>query len=1083
MPNLPNPARPLGAALVCGILALAAAPPAPAAGPDLTLLAGLRARSIGPAGMSGRVAAIAAAPGDRNVIYVGAASGGVWKSVNGGMHWRPVFDRENVHSIGALAVSPVHPDVVWVGTGEGNPRNSVSVGRGVYRTRDGGRTWEHLGLEATERIHRILLHPRDPDVAWVAALGRAWGENPERGVYRTRDGGKSWQRVLYVDERTGAADLVMDPSNPDKLFAAMWQYRRWPWSFESGGPGSGLYLSLDGGDSWRRATAKDGLPEGELGRIGVAVAASEPRVVYALVEAEKSALLRSDDGGYRWQTVNDAIDVSDRPFYYADLRVDPERPDRVYRLASLTDVSNDGGRTFETLIGWNELHPDHHALWIDPEDGGFLINGNDGGIGISHDRGETWRFVTNLPLAQFYHVRYDLDRPYHLYGGLQDNGSWRGPSSRWAQGPLRNAHWQEVGFGDGFDTSPDPESSRRGYAMSQDGYLVRWDLDRGERRAIRPSPPDPETALRFNWNAGFAQDPFDPATIYFGSQFVHRSADRGETWQVISPDLTTDDPDKQRAAESGGLTPDVTAAENHTTIVAIAPSELERGVLWVGTDDGRVQVTRDGGATWRDVAGGARGVPPGSWVPNVHPSPHEAGSAFVVFDNHRRSDWTPYLFRVDDYGARWTSLATPELDGYALVLVQDPVAPELLFLGTEFGLWVSFDAGRSWGRWTHGVPTASVMDLAIHPREHDLIVATHGRALYVLDDIRPLRALAGRAAGEPLTLFEVAPAQQYQPQPNILDTINSQSEFQGENRPYGALVSFYLEAEHLPHPDPEVDRLRPAAPPVDGEEPKPTKAALEVRDGAGALVRRFEVEVRQGLNRAVWDLHRDAYRSPLPPSPWGGGVQPPVEPGEYRLALVFGDERRETAVTVLADPRLDLVPADYRRKAEDWARLGRAQEALTDGVRQIADLRADLERVAALARSHVDRRRERDPATEIEKDDPHRALGERIGELQEKLTAAEKRLWQPPDKTKGIVAETDAQSALGTAAWFLGSSLAPASPTQLDYLERGLRTTRAALAELAALVAAELPPVRSAAEALGIAMQPTPPPVELGSNG
>jgi photosystem II stability/assembly factor-like uncharacterized protein len=1077
-----NPAAPARLVFASARLVVAATlftTAAAAAEIDPALLAGLEARSIGPAGMSGRVAAIAVAPDDRNVIYVGAATGGVWKSTNGGMHWTPVFDDQDVHAIGAVAVSPVNSDVVWVGTGEGNVRNSASVGRGVYRSRDGGRTWEHLGLEKTERIHRILLHPRDPDVAWVAALGRAWGENPERGVFRTDDGGKSWRKILYVDEKTGAADLVADPTNPDKLIAAMWQYRRWPWFFESGGPGSGLYLTVDGGETWRKSTPKDGLPEGELGRIGVAIAASDPRVVYALVEAKKSALLRSHDGGYSWKTVNSAIDVSDRPFYYADLRVDPERPDRVYRVASLVDVSIDGGKSFETLIPFMKLHPDHHAFWIDPQDGAFILDGNDGGVGISYDRGESWRFVSNLPLAQFYHVRYDMETPYNLYGGLQDNGSWRGPSSRWAQGPIRNAHWQEVGFGDGFDTSPDPENARRGYAMSQDGYLVRWDLDKGERRAIRPSPPPGVDKLRFNWNAGFAQDPFDPATIYFGSQILHRSADRGETWTAISPDLTGNDPAKQKSHESGGLTPDVTAAENHTTIVAIAPSERERGVIWVGTDDGRVQVTRDGGANWTNVTGGAKGVPADTWVPHINPSPHVDGTAFVVFDDHRRSDWTPYMFRVEDYGKRWTSLATPEVDDYALVLLQDPVEPSLLYLGTEFGLYLSFDAGKKWQKWTHGLPTASVMDLAVHPREHDLIVATHGRALYVIDDIRPLRAVAKRPAGETLTLFPPAPAQQYMPQPNILDSINSQSEFQGRNRAYGAFVDFYLDADHLPHPDAEVERLRVPAKPAEGEKPQPSKAAIEIRDGSGALVRRFEVDATRGLNRAIWDLRRDAFRSPAPPSPWGGGVQPPVAPGDYTVTVVFGDARASAPLTVLADPRLALTAADYAKKAADWARLGAAQEAITDGVRQIHDLRADLDRVAALAKTSVDRRRERDPAGKIADDDPHQALGKQIDGFKEKLLAAEKGLWQPPESTKGIVAETDAQSRLGTASWFLGSSLEPASPTQLDYLEAGVAATRTALETLAKLVADELPAIHRAADALGLAHQPAPAPIAL----
>lgn len=1078
----PSRRRSLGFAGL-GVLALAALlPPAGAAAElDPALLAGLRARSIGPAGMSGRVAAIDVAPDDPKVIYVGAATGGVWKSIDGGQRWQPIFDRENVHSIGAIAVSPANPNVVWVGTGEGNVRNSVSVGRGIYRSLDAGRTWQRVGLENSERIARIVPHPRDPNTVYVAALGRAWGENPERGVYRTRDGGKSWQRVLYVDEKTGAAELVMDPGNPDKLFANLWQYRRWPWFFKSGGPGSGLYMTLDGGDTWRRATAKDGLPAGELGRMAIAIAPSEPRLVYALVEAKESALLRSSDGGYTWRAVNKELNVAGRPFYFSLLRVDPERPDRIYRLGTQTDVSTDGGRTFEPLIPFNKLHPDHHAFWVDPRDGAHLIDGNDGGIGISFDRGETWRFVNNLPLAQLYHVRYDMDRPYHLYGGLQDNGSWRGPSSLWEQGFLRNSQWTEVGFGDGFDTSPDPENARRGYAMSQEGYLLRWDLDTGERVAIRPGPPA-GARLRFNWNSGFAQDPFDPATIYYGSQFVHCSTDRGDSWTRISPDLTSNDPEKQKE-ESGGLTPDDTGAETHTTILSIAPSPLERGVIWVGTDDGRVQITRDAGATWANVVSGAQGVPADTWVPHVVPSPHAAGTAFVVFDNHRRSDWAPYLFRVDDYGKRWTSLATKEIDGYALVLIQDPVDPDLLFLGTEFGLYVSLDGGRHWMRWKHGLPTASVMDLAIHPREHDLIVATHGRGLYVLDDIRPLRALRKLAAGTPppLTLFEVAPAQQYQAKPNILETINSGSEFQGQNRPYGALISFYLTADSLPHPDPEVERLRPPQPPPGKDEkPKPTKAAIEIRDAAGALVRRFEVEVTRGLNRAVWDLTKTAYRQPYAGGPGLDGGSPiPAEPGDYQVTVVFGDERQSGPVRVLADPRLSLTAADYHRKAEAWARLGAVQEAVTDAVRQIQDLRADLDRVSALAKANLDRREEREPGRKIPDDDPHRALIREIDAFKDKLLPAEKELWVPPAFTKGSIPDVDAQSEVGRAASFLASSLRPATPAQLDYLEDATAKAKKAIAQVNQVIEEGLPPIRAKAEALHLVLQPPVEPVRF----
>lgn len=1058
--------------LWCLALLLAVVPTTVLADVDPALLAGMQARSIGPAGMSGRVAAIDVHPDHPSTIYVGASAGGVWKSINGGIHWEPVFDLQAVHSIGALAISPSNPSIVWVGTGEGNVRNSVSIGRGVYRSLDAGRTWQQIGLEKSERIARIVPHPTDPDTVYVAALGRLWGTNEERGVFRTRDGGKTWQRILGVDERTGAAELVMDPSNPNKLFAAMWEFRRWPWFFKSGGPGSGLYVTVDGGETWRKATAKDGLPAGDLGRMGIAVAKSDPRIVYALVEAEASALLRSEDGGYSWRTVNSDVNISGRPFYYSNLRVDPENAERVYRVESLTHVSIDGGKSFSTLIGWDKLHPDHHALWIHPENGAHMIDGNDGGVGISYDRGATWRFVTNLPLAQFYHVRYDMDRPYNVYGGLQDNGSWRGPSSLWEQGYIRNAHWTEVGFGDGFDTAPDPQSSRRGYAMSQDGFLVRWDLDSGERAFVRPASPDPGVKLRFNWNAGFAQDPFDASTIYYGSQFVHKSTDRGDSWTTISPDLTSNDPEKQKAHESGGLTPDVTAAENHTTILSIAPSALERGVIWVGTDDGRVQVTRDGGKTWTNVVAGARGVPADTWVPHIVPSSHSVGTAFVVFDNHRRSDFNTYAFRVDDYGKRWTSVTTGAVEGYAHVLVQDSVDPNLLFLGTERGLYVSLDGGKGWFRWRHGLPTASVMDVAVHPREHDLIIATHGRAMYVLDDIRPLRSLAKLDAKKTLTLFEVAPAQQYQEKMNILETINSQSDFRGKNREYGALVTFYLNAAHLPHPDPEIDRTRPAPKPEKDVKPPATKAAIEVRDAGGALVRRFEVDAKQGLNRVAWNLLRDPYRSAMPPNPFGGSVQAPVVPGEYQLTVIFGEARETRPVTVLADPRLELAPSDYAAKAETWERLGKAQESLTDAIRKVADVRGDLGRLVEMAQRDVDRRQERDPATEIPETDAHRAFVKAVEEFKPKLLEAEKRLWQPEASTKGIAPATDAQSEVGNAAMAIGSTLRPATSAQLAYLESAERAVEKAVAALEELLGKELPAVREKSTALSLSLLP-----------
>ncbi|HTQ79586.1 MAG TPA: hypothetical protein VMM92_06295, partial [Thermoanaerobaculia bacterium] len=508
----------------------AAAPPpqtsqaAQAAQIDPDALAGLKARALGPAAMSGRVTSIEGVESNPNLLYVGAASGGVWKSTNGGLTFTPIFDDQPVASIGAIAVYQPNPDIVWVGTGEANMRNSVSVGNGIYRSLDGGRTWKHLGLEQSEHIRRIVLDPRDPDVAYVAAMGKLWGENAERGIFKTTDGGRTWKKVLYVNEKTGGCELAIDPVNPGKIFAATWQVRRYPWALESGGPGSGLYVTYDGGETWKRYSEDDGLPKGDLGRIGLAISRSNPNVVYALVEAEKNALLRSDDGGRSWKRVNDEPDVTERPFYYADIRVDPVWPNRLYDLTSRLRVSSDSGKSFEA-IARRDIHGDYHALWIDPRDPAHLVAGNDGGVGVSHDRGETWDFVADLPIGQYYHVAVDNDLPYHVYGGLQDNGSWRGPNTLWERGGVRNSDWQSVAGGDGFDTRPDPRDSSRGYAMSQSGDLVRWNLKTGERRDIRPPDPKGGPTLRFNWNSGFATDPLDPDTIYYGSQFLHRSTD------------------------------------------------------------------------------------------------------------------------------------------------------------------------------------------------------------------------------------------------------------------------------------------------------------------------------------------------------------------------------------------------------------------------------------------------------------------------------------------------------------------------------------------------------------------------------
>jgi photosystem II stability/assembly factor-like uncharacterized protein len=1003
-----------------GLLALLALLPATAlplhgepAPFDPDLLAGLHARSIGPAVMSGRVTVIEGVAADPRTLYAGAASGGVWKSVNGGLTWEPVFDDQPVASIGAIAVSQKSPDVVWVGTGEGNVRNSASVGNGVYRSLDGGKTWTHMGLDSTERIARIVLHPTDPDVAWVAALGREWGENPERGVFLTEDGGKTWKKVLYVDDKTGAADLVIDPSNPRRLLAAMWQYRRWPWRLASGGPGSGLYASYDGGRTWKRRTEDDGLPKGELGRINLAISRSNPEIVYASVEAGKSALLRSNDGGRTWTTVNQSPNVAPRPFYFAELKVDPQWPNRLYSLGFVIRVSDDSGKTFAPFPAGagNKIHGDFHTMWIDPNDPRHFLVGDDGGLAVSFDRGRTAAFIADLPLAQYYHVAVDMEKPYNVYGGLQDNGSWRGPSATWDVGGIPNSAWAPVGGGDGFGTLPDPRDPSAGYSMAQNGYLTRWDLKTGEIKDARPAAPE-GVKLRFNWNAGIAVDPLAPGTVYYGSQFLHKSVDNGRAWTTISPDLTTNNPAWQKDGESGGLTLDASGAEAYTTILAIAPSPVARGVIWVGTDDGRVQVTRDGGKSWTSVEGNVHGVPSHTWVPEIRASRFDAATAFVVFDDHRRSNWATYLYRTDDYGKTWKSLAAKEVRGYALAVEQDPVDPRLLFLGTEFGLWISADGGGHWLRYKYGLPTVPVMGLAVHPRERDLVIATHGRALYIVDDIRPLSGLDAAVLHEPLHLFPIAAAQQHWQRYTSSAFGQGAGHFLGENRPYGALITFSLAGPDLPLADEERERERKerdraaaaaravAAAAKQGEEkagaaaapapqtgaahaeekgekkaeeetartketgakpgpPEPPKAQIEVADATGKVIRHFKAPVKLGVNRAVWGLERDDWKEPPPnpdfPPPQEDPAGPEVPPGTYSVTVKFRGHEAKATVEVLADPRSSNGPAEWQQRWTAISQAGALQQAAAEAIERIGRIRADAEAAVAKAKQAAER--------------------------------------------------------------------------------------------------------------------------------
>jgi photosystem II stability/assembly factor-like uncharacterized protein len=1040
---------------------------------DPDRLAGLKARNIGPAGMSGRTTVVEAVASNPNVVFAGAASGGVWKSANSGLTWTPIFEDQPVHSIGSIAVFQPNPSIVWVGTGEANLRNSASVGDGIYKSSDGGKTWKHLGLEKTEHIYRVMTHPSNPDVAYVCATGQEWGENPERGVFRTDDGGKSWQKILYVDEKTGCGDLVMDPSNPQKLMAGMWQFRRWPWFFKSGGPGSSLYVTNDGGASWTRRTAQDGLPSGELGRIGIAIFRANPSIIYALVEAEKSALVRSDDGGLTWKTVNEDPNVAPRPFYFCDIRVDPALPNRVYSLDFGIRVSNDSGRTFELLAASRQLHGDNHAMWIDPADGTHLYIGDDGGVSESRDRGQTARFVGNLPFAQFYHVAVDREQPYNVYGGLQDNGSWRGPSAVWQAGGIRNYLWQLVGDGDGFDVQPDPRDSLQGYSLSQGGYLNRYNLKTGEIKWIRPNPPNVGTKLRFNWNTALAVDPFEPGTVYLGSQFVHKSTDRGETWTIISPDLTTNDPEKQKQDESGGLTPDVSNAENYTTLLAIAPSPVEKGVIWTGSDDGQLHVTRDGGKTWTAVESNIKGVPVNTWIPHIEPSPIGGATAFVVFDNHRRSDWTPYVFRTDDYGKTWRSLASGSVRGYALSIRQDLVKGDLLFLGTEFGLYVSFDGGGHWTLLKKTLPTASVMDMVIHPREHDLVLATHGRAVWILDDIRPLRELTESALNEPLKLYEIADAQQHRVRADVGGFAQGAAEFHGEDRPYGAILTYSMNMPGLPLANEERERERreqdrqkdPAA-----KTPELPQVEIRITDEVGTLIRTFKAPARLGVNRAAWDLKCDPFKQPPRANTTSPFDQEPVgpeaPPGTYTVTMKYDTHEARQTVKVLPDPRYTNATDDWKRRWDTIQKARAFRDQVVDAVWRIRTTRDDVDTVTRKVRETAQRTAEADPAAAdgnpLIKDGDH---------LKQGLTGLERKVWQAPE-FKGAIPGNDALSTVGRVLASLGSSWDPPNATQLEYLSQAEATVRLVLTEVDRFFAGEVTAYREKVKAAGIGLLP-----------
>ena len=924
---------------------------------SMDLVKNMKPRNIGPGGMSGRVTAIDAVHSNPDIMFVGTASGGLWKSSSGGIKWEPIFDKEVTASIGAVAIQQSNPSVIWVGTGEGNPRNSLNGGYGIYRSLDGGKNWSLMGLEKTRHIHRIIIDPTNPNTVYAAAIGSPWGEHPERGIYKTTDGGLTWNRILFANNKTGAADLVMDPTNPNKLIAAMWEHKRDPWFFNSGGEGSGLHMTHDGGKTWKKLTDEDGLPKGNLGRIGVAIAPNKPNIVYALVEAEKNALYKSVDGGFNWKMINDKDDIGNRPFYYSEIYVDPQNENRVYSIYTYVNVSEDGGKSFDMLMPAygvdNGVHPDHHAWWIHPKNGNFMIDGNDGGMNITKDGGKSWRFIGNLPVAQFYHINVDNEFPYNVYGGMQDNGSWRGPAYVWRAQGIRNSYWQEISFGDGFDVVPDKDDSRYGWTMSQQGYVQRYDWQTGNNYIVRPTHPEPNVELRFNWNSAINIDPFSNSTIYFGSQFVHKSTDKGETWTIISPDLTTNDPEKLKQAESGGLTMDATGAENHCTILVIEPSPIEKDMLWIGTDDGRVHITQNGGTTWTEVTKNIKGLPTGSWIPQIKASNKNKGEALLIANDYRRFNYTPYAYRTKDYGKTWTRIVDEnDVKSYTLSIVEDIEEPNLMFLGTDDGLYISVNAGEKWTKWTEGFPTVSVKDLVIHPREHDLVIGTFGRAAWVLDDIRPLREMAKnkQLINQKIELFEPPIAYQAAYQQPTGSRFGGDAMYNGENKGFGAIFSYYLKVDEKKEDakdnkdkkkkDEASDNEKDDSAAEDKAVIKWDSLSLQIYDGE-RLIRTLKQKApeKSGIHKWTWYMDEAGVERPSKSTrkrnsePGGASVKP----GKYKAVLTFGDLKSEEMITVKTDPRLDVSSANINEVYAASKELENMQQTAADAVKQLVE--------------------------------------------------------------------------------------------------------------------------------------------------
>lgn len=884
-------------------------------------------RSIGPANMGGRTADVEGVPGDPNTVFIASASGGLWKTVNGGISWKPIFERQGTISLGDIALAPSNPEVVWAGTGESNTRNSVSFGDGVYKSTDGGKTWQHMGLRDTERISAIVIHPQNPDIVYVGALGHAFGPNEERGVFMTTDGGRTWTKTLYIDKEHGVSDLDIDPANPNILYAGMWSFERKSWTHRSGSEKGGVYKSIDGGRTWNKLT--NGLPK-LIGRIGVRVAPSNTNVVYAIVESKEGTLYRSDDRGETFKQVSKEPRIVSRGFYYTTVRVDPTNENKVYAVASTLFVSIDGGKTFRSITG--RTHIDYHALWIDPKNPKRMWQGQDGGIAVSNDAGESWEYVNNIPLGQFYQIHADNRLPfYNIMGGLQDNGAWTGPSRTREPSGIMNDDWRMISFGDGFYILNSPDDPEIYISESQGGNILRTDFRTREQQEVNPwgrgsgDGPALGEKYRFNWNAPIVQSPHDGNTIYLAGNVVFKSTDFGKTWEQISPDLTTNDPEKQKDA-GGPVAFENSTAEYHTTITAIAESPLQKGLIWVGTDDGNLQVTTDAGKNWANVIKNVPGLGANFGVSHVEPSRTSSQLVYAAFDRHMLDDFRPYIFKTTDGGKSWINItANLPSTAYVQVVREDPKNPNLLYAGTELGLFASYTGGKEWIRLgLKNLPHVAVHDIQIHPRDNDLILATHGRSIWILDDAAPVQQMSPELVSREAHLFPVRPALRFTSRftrYGIGDKV-----FTGPNPSYGALITYYLKEK----PDDK------------------TTFKVEIFDQAGKLVQALNRPAKEkGMNRIAWNLRFGGAEVRQPPAEeetaTGGPPRgPQVLPGSYVVRLTIGDKNYEERAEVRLDPTVNTPLADLQSQLELTLKLRDMQSSANTALRFLDSIKDQL---------------------------------------------------------------------------------------------------------------------------------------------